>query len=183
MVFLSPERLTSSEFDTILCHKPFQNSVTLLRLDKVHILEPWSKDFCPVYHQMAKVHYRLPPALALVAIFASVTPGKDFAAICKALNLKKRGYYCFHLLNERPNIRSVIQELFYPLSRYHFLDIAWIVNKDHKCVMYCYTIDLGFYVAMYLWSLFEPREHRLKCVHVWNSLTSAIYNEDTLQLF
>jgi hypothetical protein len=44
-------------------------------------------------------------------------------------------------------------------------------------------LELGFHVAVYGWSLFEPGAKILEHIRLWNSLTSATYNNKTLELF
>lgn len=84
---------------------------------------------------------------------------------------------------ERPNVRTVITELQHPLNGYKFPDIEWVFKPGIKAVVYCRTIELGFHVGVYGWSLFPPGAGRLQSVRLWNSLTSASYNAKTLELF
>lgn len=182
-MFLSPERLASREVDNILRNKFFQDNLVIITADEIHVMVPWGKDFRQLYHQIALVLKRLPRHIPFLGISATVAPGKDFDGICNMLSLKAGEFYCLRLSNERSNVRSAMQELTHGLNGYTFPDIGRLSERGHKAVIYCRTIDLGFRVAVYLWNLLEPGEHRLKQIRVWNSLTSSSYNAETLQLF
>ena len=183
VVFLSPERLVSPEFDQILRDKGFRANIMLIGLDELHVMVPWGKDFRKAYHSMAILPKRLPTHVPIIGTSATVTPGKDFAEICKLLALKPGSFYLLRLSNERRNVRSIVQELTHGLTGFTFPNIRWVVEPGRKVVVYCRTLDLGFRVAMYLWNTFPPGEHRLHRIRMWNSLATTRYNAETLELF
>lgn len=78
----------------------------------------------------------------------------------------------------------IVQELSHPLGGYQFPDIEYLFKAPVKSVIYCNTIDLGFRVACFGWSLpCALGTHRLHNVRLWSALTSAESNERTLELF
>ena len=104
------------------------------------------------YHQMALLHKRLPKHTALVAVSATLSR-VDFVSLCSALDLKPGSFHCIRLSSERPNVRTIVRELTHPLGGYQFPDIKYLFRAPVKSVIYCNTIDLGFRVACYGWSL------------------------------
>ena len=70
LVIVSPERLTSPEFDKILQSRKFRKNLVLYVVDKAHIVIPWSLTFRKDYGQLGKVRARIQtniPTLALTA--------------------------------------------------------------------------------------------------------------------
>ncbi|KIL65291.1 hypothetical protein M378DRAFT_24106 [Amanita muscaria Koide BX008] len=183
IVFISPERLISREFDHLLRDKVFQQNLVLLGIDEAHVLVPWGRDFRVAYRQIGSLHKRLPSHVARIAVTATLAPGKDFNALLEALQLKGEGFHCVRLSSERPNVRTVVTDLSRSLNTYTFPDIRFVFQPGIKAVVYCSTIELGFRVAAYGWQQYPPGAERLKNVRLWNSMTSASYNSRTLELF
>lgn len=181
VVMTSPERL--AEMGDIFRDPKFRKNLLLLGLDEVHVMAPWGDQFRPAYHHMANVHKQLPDELPIVAVSASLTPDGDVPRIRKLLGWKPDSYYTLRLSNERPNVRTVIQELRHGLVGFAFPSVAHAVLPGEKAVIYCRSIDLSFRVAIYLWSLLEPGTYRGKRVRLFNSLTSAKHNAETMELF
>ncbi|KDQ50833.1 hypothetical protein JAAARDRAFT_51106 [Jaapia argillacea MUCL 33604] len=182
-VVLSAERLASKEADEVLRDKTFRENLLLLGLDEAHVVVPWGLEFRTDYRQMGLIRKRLPEEVAFVAATATLTPGKEQEDLCHLLGLRKGHFHTIRLSCERLNVRTVIRELTHGLSTYQFLDIAWIATPGMKAVVYCETIDLGFRVALYLWSLLPPGRQRVQQIRLWNSLTSSAHNKETLRLF
>ncbi|KAF8056183.1 ATP-dependent DNA helicase RecQ [Lyophyllum atratum] len=183
IVLLSAERLTSKEFDAVIRNETFQENVAVLGIDEAHVLVPWSLEFRTAYQQILLLHRRLPDHVALVVATATLAPGPAYDALCSALDLRPGAFHCIRLSCERPNVRTVIQELGHSLSGYTFPGICWVFVPGMKAVVYCRTLELSWRVAVYGWSMFPPGETRLLHVRLWNSITSATYNQRTLDRF
>lgn len=183
IIFVSPERLISREFDHLIRDVHFRESLVLLGIDEAHVLVPWGHDFRVAYRQIGSLHKRLPSHVARIAVTATLAPGKAFNALLEALQLKDEGFHCVRLSSERPNVRTVVTELSCSLNAHTFPDIDFVFQPGIKAVIYCRTIDLGFRVAMYGWRQYPPGAERLKNVRLWNSMTSTSYNANTLELF
>ncbi|KAF8716103.1 hypothetical protein AX14_012422 [Amanita brunnescens Koide BX004] len=183
IIFVSPERLISREFDHLIRDVHFRESLVLLGIDEAHVLVPWGHDFHVAYRQIGSLHKRLPSHVARIAVTATLAPGKAFNALLEALQLKDEGFHCVRLSSERPNVRTVVTELSCSLNAHTFPDIDFVFQPGIKAVIYCRTIDLGFRVAMYGWRQYPPGAEQLKNVRLWNSMTSTSYNANTLELF
>ncbi|PPQ95546.1 hypothetical protein CVT26_008571 [Gymnopilus dilepis] len=183
IVLLSPERLTSKEVDVVLRDEYFRSNLILFGIDEAHVLVPWGKEFRKAYHQISSLLKRLPSHTTLVAVTATLSAGNDYVSLCNELNLKPGRFNCIRLPSERPNLRTIYRDLTHTLSGYHFPDIEWVFKRGVKCILYCQTIDLGFRVAMYGWSLYPDGASRLQNVRLWSSITSDLYNSKTLELF
>lgn len=184
VVLLSAERLVSPEVDAIVRDPQFRKNLVLLGIDETHLLVPWGKDFRQAYRQMALLHKRLPKHTALVAVTATLAEGREMSSLISALGLKPGRFHCIRLSSERPNVRTIIQELTHTLGGYKFPDILYLLAPPIKSVIYCQTIDLSFRVACYAWNQYPSGTvGRLENVRLWSSLTSAAYNQRTLELF
>jgi hypothetical protein len=183
VVLLSAERLASKELDAVVRNETFRKNLVVYGIDEAHVVVPWSVDFRLAYHQAAILPKRLPDHVALVVTTATLAPGHAYdSLVYSALSLKPGNFHCQRLSTERPNVRTVITELTHGLNSYKFPDISWVFTTESiKVVLYCRTLELGFRIAMYGWSLCG--EDPLGCVRLWNSLTSPSYNEKTLQYF
>lgn len=183
VVLLSAERLVSPDVDSIIRNQSFRQNLVLLGIDETHVVVPWGKDFRQAYHQISALRRRLPSHTALVAVSATISPGKEFNTLCSTLELKCGQYHLIRESSERPNVRMVFKTLTHGLGGYQFPDIAWVFKRGVKAVVYCQTIDLCFRVAYYGWNLFAESCRRLDNVRLWTAISSATYNSRTLELF
>ncbi|KII85950.1 hypothetical protein PLICRDRAFT_64754, partial [Plicaturopsis crispa FD-325 SS-3] len=163
VVLVSPERLTSQEFDPILRDEDFMKNWMVMGIDEVHVLVPWGRDFRKAYYRTYSVWKRAPSHTRLVTGTATLTPGNDTSA--------------------RPNVRTMIHELGHSLDGFNFPEILWAIEDGQKAVLYAVSIDLGFRLAIYLWHNMAPGAKRLVRVRIWNSLMSSEHNAETLRLF
>ncbi|KIM38543.1 hypothetical protein M413DRAFT_75866 [Hebeloma cylindrosporum] len=181
VVLLSAERLVSPDVDDILQNERFHENLILLGIDEAHVLVPC--DFRKAYLQIPLLRCRLPAHTALIPVSVTISPGAEFNSLCEWLELKAGKYHIIQESSERPNIRMIFKELTHGLGGYQFPDIAWVFRRGVKAVVYCHTIDLGFRVGYYGWSLYPERSRHLDNVRLWTSITSAAYNNRTLDLF
>ncbi|KAF9478507.1 hypothetical protein BDN70DRAFT_808755, partial [Pholiota conissans] len=161
----------------------FRRNLVLLGIDEAHVLDPWGKDFRQAYRQIGLLRNRLPAHTSLVAVTATLCPGKETRSLCSALNLKPGAYHEIRQSSERPNVRMIFKTLTHGLGGYDFPDIAWVFKRGVKAVVYCRTIDLGFRVAYYGWRQYTHGSRPLENVRLWSAVTSPSYNARTLDLF
>ena len=183
IVLLSAERLVSPDVDAILRNEKFRENLVLLGIDEAHVLVPWGKDFRKAYHQIFLLRRRLPDHVALIAVSATISPGPEFNSLCERLELKASKYHTIRESSERPNVQMIFKQLTHGLGGYQFPDIAWVFRRGIKAVVYCYSLDLVFRVGYYGWNLYPEGSRRLDNVRLWTSITSAAYDNRTLDLF
>ncbi|KAF8228292.1 hypothetical protein L208DRAFT_1292262, partial [Tricholoma matsutake] len=83
------------------------------------------------------------------------------------LSLKPGKFHSQQLSTEQSNVWMVITELTHGLNSYKFPDISWVFTTESiKVILYCHTLELGFWVVMYGWSLCG--KDPLGCVQLWN---------------
>ena len=182
-MLLSAERLVSPDVDAILRNEKFRENLVLLGIDEAHVLVPWGKDFRKAYHQNFLLRRRLPDHVALIAVSATISPGPEFNSLCERLELKASKYHTIRESSERPNVQMIFKQLTHGLGGYQFPDIAWVFRRGIKAVVYCYSLDLVFRVGYYGWNLYPEGSRRLDNVRLWTSITSAAYDNRTLDLF
>ncbi|EAU91758.2 ATP-dependent DNA helicase RecQ [Coprinopsis cinerea okayama7 len=181
MVFLSAERLTSDEIGTILKDDTFRHNLVLLGIDEAHVLVPWSQEFRVAYRQMAQLRHRLPKHCAFAAVTATLTQ-KGLDDLCKELHLVPGSFHCLRTTIQRPNICTAVAELTHPITSTSFPDLKWLFQPGIKAVVYVASLDLQWRVASYGWR-FYPLRRQHRAVRLWSSMTSASYNQTTLDLF
>ena len=142
VVLLSAERLVSPDVDSIIRNQSFRQNLVLLGIDDTHVVVPWGKDFRKAYHQISALRHHLPPHTTLVAVSATISPGKEFNTLCSTLELKPGQYHLIRESSERPNVRMVFKTLTHGLGGYQFPDIAWVFKCGVKAVVYCQMTDL-----------------------------------------
>ncbi|KAH7914697.1 ATP-dependent DNA helicase RecQ [Hygrophoropsis aurantiaca] len=182
-VLLSVELLCSEHVEDILEDDNFLNNLVQLGLDETHVVLEWGGDFRPAYCQLGLIHKRLPSRVPLLAVTATLEPGRAYDDICKTLNLRKGEFFSQRLSSERTNVRTVIHELSHNLNGTEFPELAWLVAPGGKSIAYCKTIEQGYRLYKYLASTLPPGDSRRRRVRVWSSITPADYNAETLRLF
>ncbi|KAG6818625.1 hypothetical protein H0H93_003378 [Arthromyces matolae] len=183
VVLLSAERLASPPLDAVIRNDFFRKNIALLGIDEAHVLVPWGVEFRTAYQRVSDLHKRLPEGVPLVVVTATLSPGAPYDSLCSALDLRKGEFHSLRLSCERPNIKTVILPAGHSLAGQAFPVIKWVFQSKRKAVVYCRTLELGFRVARYGWSLFPSDATRLLNVRVWNSLSSSDYNQKTLEIF
>lgn len=84
LFYITPERLTSSEFIHIL-----QNiTVPLVAIDEAHCISQWGHDFRPSYRNIEILFNELKEPPVIIALTATATP-EVHDDICKRLHIKK----------------------------------------------------------------------------------------------
>ncbi len=84
LFYITPERLTSSEFIHIL-----QNiTVPLVAIDEAHCISQWGHDFRPSYRNIEILFNELKEPPVIIALTATATP-EVHDDICKQLHIKK----------------------------------------------------------------------------------------------
>ncbi|THH05909.1 hypothetical protein EW146_g9774, partial [Bondarzewia mesenterica] len=182
MVIVSPERLTSPQFDNILRTPTFRNSIVLYVIDEAHIVIPWGSDFRKAYLQICRVRARLRagvPVLAMTATSSTRSQGD----LLRLLGFRAGSYKSIRRTCERPNMRIVFRTLTHALNGASFPDIAWVASGRWKVLVYCPTIDLGYRVASYLWRTRPSGDERFRNIRMYNSLVFDKDNAETIRAF
>ncbi|KAH6899407.1 ATP-dependent DNA helicase RecQ [Coprinopsis sp. MPI-PUGE-AT-0042] len=181
MIFLSAERMISRDVDLVLWDDVFRHNLILLALDEAHVLVPWSQDFREAYRYMAQARRRTPEGCAFAVVTATLTK-TGLNSLCKEVDLYPGQYHCIRTSVQRSNVRTVLRKLTRPLTSHSFPEISWTFRQGIKAVIFCGSLDLVWHVAVYGWSHY-PTEHQYDSVRLWSSITSAEYNQETLDLF
>ncbi|EIW75371.1 hypothetical protein CONPUDRAFT_159494 [Coniophora puteana RWD-64-598 SS2] len=170
----SPEKLVSQGSNSVFDDEDFRKNVIAYGVDEVHVVPEWGNAFRDAYRHIGSLRNRLPSRVPVIALTATLTPGPEQASVCKVLGLHRNQYHFERHSCERANVQLTVNELSHGLTGYSFPDIAWTILGAEKVVIYCKTIDLGFRVAVYLWSLCTNGQDKRKTVRVWNSLKFVV---------
>ena len=103
LLYVSPERLGSSLFQTKLRHM----KVSFITVDEAHCISQWGYDFRPSYLQIAEIR-RICPDVPVLALTATATP-KVVEDICDKLTLSTpHTFNIFRMSFERKNLTYLV---------------------------------------------------------------------------
>ncbi|MBQ8152149.1 MAG: RecQ family ATP-dependent DNA helicase [Prevotella sp.] len=109
LLYISPERLGSSLFQTKLRHM----QVSFITVDEAHCISQWGYDFRPSYLQIADIR-RICPNIPVLALTATATP-KVVEDICDKLKaapkqgrLEGSPFHIFRMSFERKNLTYLV---------------------------------------------------------------------------
>lgn len=125
-VFTSPEIALSKKFKANVLDNPrFASRLSLLAIDKIHLVEEWGKNFRPLYTEIDKVRKRISPHVPLLGVSATLTKNVRLWILAKA------GFRDEYLLMQtsldRPEIQQIHRFMAYPKSS--CLDLQFILPK------------------------------------------------------
>jgi superfamily II DNA helicase RecQ len=89
MIMLSPEKLTSREFDALLKNDAFRKRALNLGIDEAHLLNSWGPEFRIAFQEIGNLWSRFPKDTTCVATTATLAPGRAFASVCQSLGLHR----------------------------------------------------------------------------------------------
>ena len=179
MILLSPELLSSREFEALLQSPVFQARICALGIDEVHLLNSWGTGFRKAFLQLGYMRARMRDSVRLLGLSASILAGQPLKNVCDFLGLRWGQFYFLQRSNVRPELQLLFRPLSHGLGGWKFPDFRWIVEGRRKTVVFCRTIALSFRLACYLqqFSTSSPSPIRL-----YNSLNWPSYNASTRQL-
>lgn len=143
LLYVSPERLGSSLFQTKLRHM----KVSFITVDEAHCISQWGYDFRPSYLQIAEIR-RICPDVPVLALTATATP-KVVEDICDKLTLstphtfnifrmsferKDLTYLVSHAMDKRTELIQLLNgekgaAIVYVRSRRHAREVAELLTE------------------------------------------------------
>jgi superfamily II DNA helicase RecQ len=123
VVCVDPEHLRSKDWQTISEWPEFRSCILFTVIDEVHLINEWGLDFRISFKMIGLfVRGRLPPT-SVVALSATLAPGKDTNEVCKSLGLYGNSFHLIRRSNERPNVQLILQVLTPGLASLEFPDL------------------------------------------------------------
>lgn len=142
LLYVSPERLLSSEFTDKLRHMP----VSFICVDEAHCICQWGYDFRPAYLKIAEIR-KFFPDVPVLALTATATPDVQ-ADICKHLSLREPQFNVFTMSFERKNISYILRET--PNKDDEILKILKSTEPSTSIIIYVTTRSHAEKLAVYL---------------------------------
>ena len=105
LLYVSPERLGSSLFQTKLRHM----HISFITVDEAHCISQWGYDFRPSYLEIANIRQLL-PGIPVLALTATATP-QVVDDICEKLSGESGGtkFHIFRMSFERKNLAYLVR--------------------------------------------------------------------------
>ncbi|PPQ82134.1 hypothetical protein CVT24_012466 [Panaeolus cyanescens] len=118
----------------------------------------------------------------LITTSATIREGDAKKEICKVLGLEDGQYHMIRRSNMRYDIQIIFIEMTSGIGSLTFPELAWVLDSDHKTVIFAKTISLGFRIASYLWTLGLAKQTTdlPNRIRLMSSLNWPSYNEATL---
>ncbi|EJD34264.1 P-loop containing nucleoside triphosphate hydrolase protein [Auricularia subglabra TFB-10046 SS5] len=181
LVILSPEILTSARFYALL-DGPFGRRVALLCLDEIHLLLTWGVAFRKAFRQIGLLRPRIAGHVQIIALTASLLPGKEVQDVCASLGLRVSELHFERRSNLRGNLVLQRHAMLSALNGPDFPELEWMVTHRLKAICFADTIGRAWRICCYLWSLLPPGRDRELGVRPYHALNPSEYNEDTRRL-
>ncbi len=148
LLYISPERLSSSLFQTKLRHM----SVSFITVDEAHCISQWGYDFRPSYLEIAHIRTLLPD-VPVLALTATATP----AVVDDIQNqLHFREKCVFRMSFERRNLAYIVSntpdkysELLRLFRLYEGSAIVYVRSRRHAREVAEHLSDSGFSTTFY----------------------------------
>jgi len=183
IVCVDPEHLTGKEWKFIVDTAAFRENLVLACIDEVHLIDEWGEEFRPSFKRVGPFFRgSLPSSTSILALSATLQPGKDTESICSSLGFTLGAFYHERRSNERPNIQFIFEKLSHGLRSSEFPDILRYLSGNRKTILYCATIDMCFRVAVFLWRLLPPGPAKLKRVRLYHAMCWPDENDETTRL-
>ncbi|KIY49882.1 P-loop containing nucleoside triphosphate hydrolase protein, partial [Fistulina hepatica ATCC 64428] len=184
-ICLSPEQLTSKDFERLLNDKIYVARVCIWGTDEIHLLHSWGHTFRKSFQEIGNVCCRLGTYPPLIGLSATLPKGERMKSVLSFLNLstKLKNYYLIHRSNLRHDIQFMFRELRHGLQSYSFPQLYWILKSGRKTIIFCRTISLSFRIFVYLWNDLPSTHNHRTFLRMYNSLNPVSYNSETLALF
>ncbi|KAJ3964465.1 P-loop containing nucleoside triphosphate hydrolase protein [Lentinula raphanica] len=184
ILLLSPEQLTSDEFNKILKNDTFCARLYALSIDELHLLLTWGKSFRKCFQQIGFVRSRLPDNIVLMGLTATMRGGTALKSVCQGLGLRNGDYHLIRRSNQRPDIELIFRNVSSPIDGCSFPELQWIVRHARKTIIFCRAISLGNQVHQFLCTYDislggDPRTTK-KRIREYNSISEA-HNQATRQ--
>ncbi|THG93323.1 hypothetical protein EW026_g7882 [Hermanssonia centrifuga] len=189
IIFLSPEMLASPSFRAFIDTPDVRLRLGLFCVDECHLVDEWGADFRKPYASISSVRPWLPEWTSLVALTATLEPGRQTDAVTQLLGFRKNDYFFEKRNCERRNVDIVMRTIQYPFSTEGFRDLDWLIPANihrtsdiPKTLLYCESIDFGSRVVKYLRTLLPNNLQHDKDRIIWHmhSLNCLKCKEDGL---
>lgn len=184
VLLLSPEQLISKRLEKLVNDSCFRKRVCLLAVDEVHLLDSWGSSFRKAYLQIEFMRARFDSNLTMIAMTATLLPGKQTKRVTKFIGLQY-DHHTVQRSNRRPEIQLLFQTLSHGIENWEFSDLQWVIDdmQRKKIIIFCASIRDGFRVFSYLWKqLSSPIAIRGKQLRTYNALNWPDYNLKTRDL-
>ncbi|KZV80958.1 hypothetical protein EXIGLDRAFT_568748, partial [Exidia glandulosa HHB12029] len=150
LIGLAPEYLRTPSFQALLSTRGFLARLVLLGADEIHLLLTWGLSFRQAFRQIGFLNARLHVLTRIVALTASILPGREVQAVCESLGLRATDMVFQRRSNLRGNI--TLERRIVSLTGPTFPDFDWFVTSTGlKSILFCGTISMAFRIATDLW--------------------------------
>ncbi|KII90032.1 hypothetical protein PLICRDRAFT_108348 [Plicaturopsis crispa FD-325 SS-3] len=184
MILLSPEQLSSSDFERLLQDKKFWFRVCAMSVDEVHLMNTWGKGFRKHFHQVGFTKERLREiGLIVMLVSATLRSGEPMQAVLNFMGLREGGFHFIRRSNMRYEIQPLFRELKSGIQGLYFPELAWILRDGRKTVIFASTINYGFRLQVYLTRIAPISPPTNIRIRLYNSLNWEDFNAESKRLF
>lgn len=125
----------------------------------------------------------MPASKSVIALSATVEPGRSTSLICQSLGFKDPFFHLLRGSNERPNTQFILERLTHGVSGEVFPQLLPYLSTGRKTIIHCQTLDTVYRVYVYLMQFLDENDYdSLRRIRVYHSLCSEKYNKQTLAM-
>ena len=125
-IFTSPEIALSKKFKLHVLDNPiFASRLSLLAIDKIHLVEEWGKGFRPLYSEIEKICKQILTSVPILGVSVTITKSVRLHILSKA------GFQDNYMLMQTSFNRPEIQQIhcFMQFSKSSCLDLQFILPQ------------------------------------------------------
>jgi len=183
LICVDTEHLTAKDWRLIKDSSNFRDNLSLLCVDEIHLINQWGVEFRQAFDHIGRfARGCLPASTSIIGLSVTLQPGPDTLSVCTSMGFIARNYFHLQRSNEQPNIQFILEKLSHGLGGDKFPDLLLYLVSNRKTVIYCFTIDMCWRVAIYLWHLLPPRSDKMARVRLYHALCWSEENEETTRL-
>lgn len=193
VLLLSPEQLNTDNFRSFISNPDVRLRLALFSIDECHLVDEWGVGFRPAYQGVGFQRSWLPDWTAVLALTATLEPGRQTDAVAQMLGFYEGRYHLDRRDCAHHNVDIIIRPIQYTYTTQEFRDLDWLIpttlkqpSDIEKTLIYCETIDLGHRLARYLCTLLPTSlRSRSHCVvrHIHSIRCPACKIDDTSSLY
>ncbi|KAJ6461450.1 P-loop containing nucleoside triphosphate hydrolase protein [Mycena sanguinolenta] len=158
VICVDPEHLKTKEWREIADFPEFRLQLIYAATDEAHLINEWGMDFRVDFKSIGLfVRGCLPPSICILALSATLAPGKDTTAFS-------------------------IQTLSHGLSGYEFPDLLPYLCSGRKVIVNFHSLPMLFHCYAWIWRMQPDSADKKRRTRMYHSGCSAECNEETIRM-
>ena len=185
MLLMSPEMMNTDGYESYIWESSVRPRLRGFGVDETHLCLSWGKRFRGAFKDLGFNRDRIPSNVPLILTTATLATGKPTNDILSIFNLRHGQYHLIRRSNARPELQLLFLNLKAGVSGITFPDLDWVLQKQHKTIIFCSTVKQANSLVTYLRnrspksSLLDPKRR----IRHYNAVNFSDHNAEILKAF